>query len=518
MFEDPTYGSELTRRRLLGAGLSAAATGALGSLTVPRTSAIALPRSQGAGANVDPRDFPSSARFRKWQRQLDALGMRATGTSVHERYIDRLHGRLARAGVRRLRFEPVPFERWTTHSWKLEIVGGANAGPVKTASYIPYTGHTSRSGVGGELVHVEGTPAPGSLAGKIAVFDIPLTSLTYGAFAAITYGGKAYDPHGDFAPDAPYARSWLGVGEIIDMLDGLGRSGAIAAVGVLDLPADAAHGAYYPYDGTIRDVPGVYVDRVVGARLKELAASGASARVTVPSKIVKTKSRNLIGVIPGASDELMILHSHTDGTNGIEDNGPDSIVAMCRYLARLPRRRRPRTILVLLTTGHFIGGAGVEAFVSRHRGDLVARAAAAVTLEHLGAKEWNPGSDGHSHLTGKFEPGTMFTPENSSLVDGAYEALVKARAAPSSVLRPYVPAASSPDGAGWPAEGTQLWTQGAIPTTNFITGPTYLLNWGTSTTGKYDAKLARREAMAFTQLLLDLSAVPKGKLARLDLR
>jgi hypothetical protein len=239
--------------------------------------------------------------------------------------------------------------------------------------------------------------------------------------------------------------------------------------------------------------------------------------VTVPSKVVKTSSRNLVGVIPGASRELIALHSHTDGTNGIEDNGPDAIVAASRYLARLPRRRLPRTILVLLTTGHFIGGKGARTFLARHEHDLVPRIAAAVTLEHLGAKEWNPGSGNRSRLTGRFEPGVFFTPEASPLVNRSFAALKRARSAPSSVLRPFVADPESLDGNGWPAEGTGLWTQGHIPTTNFIAGPTYLLNWGIPTVDKFDAALARRQAISFTQLLLELSHVPRSRLRRLDL-
>ena len=513
---------ELTRRRLLQAGLAAAGAAALGTLDVAAASAGLTTARPAARApwRVDPRRFPPAHQLETWHRQLDGLGLRATGTRVHEHYIDTLHDRLVRAGVRRVRFESVPFRLGTTRSWSLAITDGAGAGPVKTASYIPYTGQTPASGVTGELVQFDPAtpPAPGSLAGKVALFDVPLTTLPFSFFTSISY--EFYDPNAVFsAPGAVYARPWLGQSRVVDALDQAAAAGAVAVVGVLDLPAEAAHGTYYPYDGTIRGVPGVYVDRAVGAQLKQLAASGATARVAVPSKIVRTSSRNLLGVIPGRSDELMILHSHTDGPNGIEDNGPDCIVAACRYLTRLPRARLPRTILVLLTAGHFIGGKGVEAFVTRHKSDLLRRTGAAVTLEHLGAKEWNAGADGGPpHLTGNREPGTFFAPENSALVDGSIAALRRGKAAPSAVIRPYVPEPGSPDGNGWPAEGTQLWTQGALPTTNYITGPTYLLNWGIPTTDKFDAALARRETIAFTELLLQLSSVPRSRLRTLDLR
>jgi hypothetical protein len=228
-------------------------------------------------------------------------------------------------------------------------------------------------------------------------------------------------------------------------------------------------------------------------------------------------TRNLVGLIPGASDELMVLHSHTDGPNAIEDNGPNAIVAISQYLARLPRHALPRTVMVLLTTGHFAGGAGVEAFVARHRSGSLRRTAAAVTLEHLGAREWNPQPGGHSRLTGHLEPASIFAPESSALVDAAYAALSSARDDPGSVIRPFTAAPGSLDGHGWPAEGTQLWTMGRIPTANYITGPTYLLNWGIPTIDKLDVVKMRAEAIAFTEMLLRLSRQPRSRLARLDL-
>lgn len=155
--------------------------------------------------------------------------------------------------------------------------------------------------------------------------------------------------------------------------------------------------------------------------------------------------------------------------------------------------------------------------MARHREGSLRRTAAAVTLGHLGALEWNPQPDGHSRLSGHAEPGTVFTPETSALVDASYAALRRARDDLSSVLRPFVAAPGSPDGNGWPAEGTELWTTGALPTANYITGPTYLLNWGIPTIDKLNVGLMRREAIAFTEMLLGLSRQPRHRLRQLDL-
>jgi hypothetical protein len=462
---------------------------------------------------VDQSQFMSAGELLEWHRELDALGLRATGSAVHEHYIDTLHERLARAGVARLRFEQVPHQRWLAQRWSLCVSNQ----PVPTASYIPYSGGTAAGGVSGPLVVVDpqAPPARGSLRGKIALFSLPQQPLTFGAFGAVAY--KSYDPAGIVKPTGTYARSWLSITTLIEILDSLVSAQAAACVCVLDLPADAAHGAYYPYDGVIRPVPGVFVDAPTGARLIRTAGAGATARLELSSQTRHVHTRNLLGLIRGASDQLILLHSHTDGPNAIEDNGPNAIVAISQYLARLPRRSLPRSVLVLLTTGHFAGGAGVVSFVERHRSGTLRRTAAAVTLEHLGALEWNPQPEGHTRLTGHAEVGTIFTPENSVLLKASYGALRRANADPSSVLRPITAVAGSPDGHGWPAEGTQLWTIGAVPTANFITGPTYLLNWGIPTVDKLDVRRMRAEAIAFAEMLLGLSRQPTASLHTLDL-
>jgi hypothetical protein len=164
----------LTRRRLL----ELAARGAGGALAVPLLDPVAAlsaaprwptrPLPASAARRIDPSQFMPASQLLGWQQQLDRLGLRATGSTVHERFVDQLHDRLARAGVGALRFEPVALRRWTTDSWSLRLLGGSSAGDVATASYIPYSGRTVAGGVSGVLsvVAPNALPAPGSLAGR----------------------------------------------------------------------------------------------------------------------------------------------------------------------------------------------------------------------------------------------------------------------------------------------------------------------------------------------------------------
>jgi Peptidase family M28 len=282
------------------------------------------------------------------------------------------------------------------------------------------------------------------------LFDVPVISITLGVFEALAY--KQYDPHHLAPPTTPYVRDWYN--NMPPAPDNLQTARAAAAIGILDLGPGAAEGLYTPYDGLIRAVPGIYVDRMVGAQLRQVAASDGKVRVELGAHVANVNGRNLLGIIPGATKELVAINCHTDGTNGLEDNGPIAIVAIAQYLARIPRHRLPRTVLVLLTTGHFAGGIGARTFISHHRHDLVPQITAAVTIEHLGAQEWLPNTAGELQATGNPEPGAVFGAPNRAPLDAATSAVAHAQAAPTFIIPPLYRNPHRADNyAAWPGGG-----------------------------------------------------------------
>lgn len=76
----------------------------------------ALPPS--AAVKVDAAQFLPKKQLVDWQVDLEDRRLRATGSARHEAYIDALHERLTRAGVKQLRFEPVSFRQWSVQMEK----------------------------------------------------------------------------------------------------------------------------------------------------------------------------------------------------------------------------------------------------------------------------------------------------------------------------------------------------------------------------------------------------------------
>lgn len=468
-----------------------------------------------------------------WQAATDRFGTppgnRPTGSIAAHGYIDLLETKLNETlGPEQVQREAFTFPKWeepAPSNVSLEVLEGEQQGPVDVAAYIPYSGSTSLEGVQAPLVYLGADTDPATVGaadvrGKIVIVDVPPVPLTVGAFEAISY--YEHDPNDTMGPATPYERSWVSQIPLTEQMRALSEAGAAGIVAVLDLPEEAAEGAYFPYEGEVYGIPGVFVDRQRGDELKQAASpDGVPARLTLESHVEpEATSYNLVATIPGTTNESILLHSHTDGPNSIEDNGPWGVLALADYFAQVPREDRQRTIHIALTDGHFAGGfsggVGAWRFVEAHEDDILEQTVAALSLEHFGAREYLPTGDGDYELTGHNEMTGFFIPENEPLVQETI-AMVKGEDLARHVLmRPFEASQEEPGERVWPGEGMVFHLAG-IPTIQFISGPTYLLNAGPPTTDELtDYPLFHRQVRGFAQLVTNLSHVPADELASRD--
>ena len=247
-------------------------------------------------------------------------------------------------------------------------------------------------------------------------------------------------------------------------------AGAVGFVGVLrDYPGDSKD-YYMPYDGLARPIPGVWVRGSDGARLRGLAARGPlRARLEVEAIRETITCENVVGELPGADDDVVIVGSHHDGpwASAVEDgSGIALVVAQAAYWSRLPRSERPHRLVFLLNAGHMSGGAGVHAFIARHR-DALARVVLELHLEHA-ANEFAE-RDGVPSATGHPEARWWFTSRIPRLEDAVRhaieaEGLTRSLVLPPDVFGPH----PTTDGGPFHLEG--------VPLVNFLTAPFYLFD------------------------------------------
>jgi hypothetical protein len=519
-------GTQLTRRGLLGrAALGTAA------FTLGRFEDVALARPGGGGT---PLPSPKTVR-RDIQRMVD-FGPRLTGSLAHNRFIDWISSGLSGAGVTMLPRDQKPLVLWDATDYGLEILGGTSPGPVPVAAYLPRSQETGAGGVTGPLHYLGAAPAPSLTAspdaaaieaaveqypgqvaswaeamlaalpaeqvqGSIMLVDLPIPApLTEGIFIAME---NDFHWSGHTIADTAlrdYKRLWIVAGTGTSTFQ---QRGAAGVVFILDASYTALKGDYAPFGGGFEQLPALYVDRDTGTALRLQAASRPSTRLTLTATRKNVTSPSIVGVLPGSSEETMVLNTHTDGQNFVEENGGVALVHLARYFASLPADKRLRRTLVFsAVTGHMAPGMPqTQGFIDDHP-DLVSRAAAAITMEHLGCQEWvdSTGPAGY-HYTGDPEGYGVWTSQGT-MEHVTYQSVVDNDIPHAGILR------------GPPQFGIGGAFQSAgVPQVGWLAGPNYLVSIvGDGHMDKLDDALAAKQIAWNADLVQRLDKIPAADL------
>ena len=491
--------SSVSRREFVkrGAALSAIALG--GRLLDP---AFAFPaRAQAAAATGA---LPSAGQIRDdFQRMVD-FGPRLTGTAAHDNFIDWVQDELERAGCLMYPRDEKPFTYWDARRWGLDLLDGGRPGPVKVSSYFPRSGATPEAGVTGKLV-----PAArlDQIAGNVVLIDPKLPpQLTESFFISnanyFHWTGHHPDPTRDFK------RVWVATVGPAQILQRYQDMGAVGAVFVLDASSEAALGAYLPFNEGFHDCPALWVDRDTGAALAQAALDTPTVRLTLTAEKRKTTSPSIVGVLPGESDELMIVNTHTDGQNAFEENAAVTLVHLARHFASLPAGKKlGRSLVFSAVTGHMTQELPQTGGFVKDHPDLVAAAAAGMTIEHYGSAEWVDDATGF-HATGDPEGCGLWTSE-SGVLQPVIDSLTTHDIPHTYVLRP------RPVYLGI---GGALYEAG-VPGASFIAGPNHLVNIvPNGHMDKLDASLAERQTRWTADLLTTFDGMSAADLMRGDVQ
>ncbi|HET9199408.1 MAG TPA: M28 family peptidase, partial [Dehalococcoidia bacterium] len=306
---------------------------------------------------------------------------------------------------------------------------------------------------------------PSEVRGEITLYEIQLTRLQNDRFAgAATW---TYDPRNTFAGDPqvlPFGR------ELQAVMEPALEAGAAGFVGVLNGYPGDSFSYYVPYDAVARPIPGVWISESSGRRLKQLLAAGhVTAHLIVDARTEAATTYNIVGELPGADDEVVIIGTHHDGpwASAVEDaSGMALVLAQAAYWSQIPAPERPHVLLFLVNSGHMYGGAGVHAFIEQHKSEL-GRVVLEVHLEHAAAEFTE--KDGILAATGEPEPRWWFTSRIPELEQTVREAIEAEDLQRSMILRPDIFAPyPTTDGGPFHAEG--------VPLVNYLTAPFYLFD------------------------------------------
>ncbi|KAH8879743.1 hypothetical protein GQ53DRAFT_755714 [Thozetella sp. PMI_491] len=276
------------------------------------------------------------------------LKNRLLGTLNHDKLINHIQSELKNLGQDVL-----------TDRWKYTLFDGplsplalsVDEEDLHITSSVLYSGITDESGVTGHLVNVvtpslTASPDWEAARGAIAVTNVTDSAFSFASYISVWPGS----PEWDFVARLPELTA---LNIILPQLLGAAEAGVKAVIYIWEeAPRELVDGQYLPYFNLFEGVPAVLVQDLESAQtLLDAAARGASATVTLRARTVPMQeARTLYTIFEGTElrNESMILSTHTDGFNAVEENGHIALLAHARHLASNPPRRT--TVLV------FIGG------------------------------------------------------------------------------------------------------------------------------------------------------------------
>lgn len=458
----------LGRRAFLAGALATAAAAACAGDDddpAPSTTAGATPTTASAAAAI-----PTAAVMMGWITEVCAQGVRRPGYDADAWTEAWCADRLREIGLTDVRREPITVRRWEPTEWRLEVM--TEGGPTEELECFPVPFAAPTEAVELELADMD---AGAEIAGRAALRDVALLRLPPDAVAGFgsvpadpdERARRVHDPEGTFAGAqhvVPFGTDFQAVVE-----PALAAGAAAAVLVCADHPGDTCR-YFVPYDAHERPIPAVWVRGSDGARLHDLLAAGpVRVRLAVASTSEEVESSNVVGVLPGAGDEDVIIASHHDGpwASAVEDgSGIALVLAQATYWASVPQADRPHRLVFLLQGGHMSGGAGLAAYIEAHRPEL-ARTVVEIHLEHAAREVVE--RDGELVPTGQPTPRWWFTSRIPPLEDIVLDAIAAEGLDRSMLVAPdALGPAPTTDGALYHLEG--------VPIVHHLAAPLYLFD------------------------------------------
>ena len=407
--------------------------------------------------------IPDETQMFAWLEEVFSHGVRRPGYPADRWAEGWLQDQFRALGLENVRAEPVEMQYWEPQHTSMFVHATSGERVEIPCFQLPHT--APATGLELELVAFDAA-APERVAGAASLYDVPLLRLPH-AFMREQMSIWSYDPAKTFDAGAhvlPFGR------EFQEIMHASTEAGAAAFIGTLSGYPGDSHQYYVPYDAVARPTPGFWISGSDGDRLRAMRAEGAvRVRLTATARREPMTGYNIVGELPGADDDTVIIGSHHDGpwSSAVEDSSGISLVlAQAAYWSRVSQSERPHRLVFLLNSGHMAGGTGQRAYVEQHRDELE-RTVLELHLEHVAAEFTDDG--GTLHATGEPEVGWWFTSEIPRLQDAVRTAIETEHVRRSHIVKPTV------FGEKPTTDAADFYPAG-VPIVNYLAAPFYLFD------------------------------------------
>ncbi len=375
----------------------------------------------------DISDYTNEKELYAKVQKMNSFGTRLTGSEGQHRFIKWLKNELRKMDIN-VYSDPHFFNRWEEKDKSLVIHGGTESENIRISSAFPYSGETDIRGITAELVYAGGPMEFINARDKILVIKVNKMDFLP---TSLVFNQRRSKPENVSIP-ANYTGPVATAFYHFSLLKAAKLAGAAAAVCVWDGMNDkCVEGQYLPFILDYQGIPAIWVNSIEGARVIEAAAAHKSATLKLTAeKEICAQTETFYCMLEGENrEEAVIINSHTDGTNCIEENGA---IAMLSLIDCLRGKKLKRTHIFVFVTGHFRlpmfknpSGGGVQAtskWLSAHpdlwdgKGGHI-KAVAGISIEHLGCMEWKD-IDGVYTETGEIETEMVYT--GNKIMDEIY--------------------------------------------------------------------------------------------------
>jgi aminopeptidase YwaD len=311
---------------------------------LPPTPTFAATSEETPSAIVS--DFDAARAFKNTRKLAVDIGKRVAGTEGGETAANYIAEEFEASGLKVIR-QPFTFEGWEDHGTTVQVTSPESIAIEAHAIQYSVGGDAS-----GEIVNVPGLGNPEDFAkvnvrGKIALVRRGVTS----------FSAKAQNA---------------------------AKAGATAILIYNEKPST--------YTGTLRDevtIPTIGISGAAGQQILNLLSEGkVQAKVSSDSGVETRTGYNVIGTIPGKTDETIVLGGHYDSVPagpGAGDNASGTAVFIELARAMAGKAQPNYTLVFIAFDAEELGLLGSRAYVNDLSDEQLGKIRAMLNFDMLGA-------------------------------------------------------------------------------------------------------------------------------------